>query len=142
MLTALPAVTHSEAYVSTESTDTRYQNVPVPLTPLIGREREREAVRELLLRPEVRVVTLTGIGGIGKTHLALSVGNEVQEAFAQGVCFVSLAKISDSERVIPAITHALGLCQSGKIATQLNTSKPSCATSTSYSYSIASSRFF
>ena len=76
-----------------ESTDTRYQNVPVPLTPLIGREREREAVRELLLRPEVRVVTLTGIGGIGKTHLALSVGNEVQEAFAQGVCFVSLAKI-------------------------------------------------
>ena len=109
LLTALPAVPHSEAYVSTESTDTRYQNVPVPLTPLIGREREREAVRELLLRPEVRVVTLTGIGGIGKTHLALSVGNEVQEAFAQGVCFVSLAKISDSERVIPAITHALAL---------------------------------
>ena len=109
LLTALPAVPHSEAYVSTESTDTRYQNVPVPLTPLIGREREREAVRELLLRPEVRVVTLTGIGGIGKTHLALSLGNEVQEAFAQGVCFVSLAKISDPERVIPAITHALAL---------------------------------
>ena len=82
---------------------------PVPLTPLIGREREREALRELAVRPEVRVVTLTGIGGIGKTHLALSVGNEVQEAFAQGVCFVSLAKISDPERVIPAITHALAL---------------------------------
>ncbi len=109
VLAALPAVPHAEAYVSTESTDTRYQNVPVSLTPLIGREREREAVRELLLRPEVRVVTLTGIGGIGKTHLALSVGNEVQEAFAQEVCFVSLAKISDSERVIPAITHALAL---------------------------------
>ena len=109
LLTALPALTHSEAYVSTESTDTRYQNVPVPLTPLIGREREREAVRELLLRPEVRVVTLTGIGGIGKTHLALSVGNEVQEAFAHGVCFVSLSTISDSELVIPAITQALGL---------------------------------
>jgi predicted ATPase/DNA-binding CsgD family transcriptional regulator len=95
--------------VSTESTDARYHNVPVPLTPLIGREREREAVSELLLRPEVRVVTLTGIGGIGKTHLALSLSNEVQEAFAQGVCFVSLAKISDSERFIPAITHALAL---------------------------------
>ena len=109
VLTALPAVPHSEAYVSTESTDTRYQNVPVPLTPLIGREREREAVRELLLRPEVRVVTLTGIGGIGKTHLALSLSNEVHEAFAQGVCFVSLAKISDPERFIPAIAHALTL---------------------------------
>ena len=109
VLTALPAVPHSEAYVSTESPDTRYQNVPVPLTPLIGREREREAVRELLLRPEVRVVTLTGTGGIGKTHLALSLGNEMQEAFAQGVCFVSLAKISDPERVIPAIMQALAL---------------------------------
>ena len=105
----LPAVLHSEADVFTESTDTRYQNVPVPLTPLIGREREREALRELLLHPEVRVVTLTGIGGIGKTHLALSVGNEVQEAFAQEVCFVSLAKITDPEGVIPAITHALVL---------------------------------
>ena len=109
LLTALPAGTHSEAYSSTESTDTRYQNVPVPLTPLIGREQEREAVRELLLRPEVRVVTLTGIGGIGKTHLALSVGNEVQEAIAHGVCFVSLTTISDSELVISAIIQAIGL---------------------------------
>jgi predicted ATPase/DNA-binding CsgD family transcriptional regulator len=111
LLTALPAVNHAEAYVSAESTDTCYQNVPVPLTPLIGREREREAVRELLLRPEVRVVTLTGSGGIGKTHLALSVGNEVQEAFAQGVCFVSLATVYDSELAIPAITQALALSE-------------------------------
>ena len=109
LLAALPAPTHSEVHSSTKSPDTHYQIVPVPLTPLIGREREREAVRELILRSEVRVATLMGIGGIGKTHLALSVAHEVQEEFAQGVCFVSLAKTSDSERIISAITHALGL---------------------------------
>src|SRR6266568_1287046 len=87
LLSALPARTHSETHSSIDSPDKRYQNVPVPLTPLIGRERELEAVRELLLRPEVRMVTLTGIGGIGKTHLALSVGNELLETFAGGGCF-------------------------------------------------------
>ena len=108
-LAALPAIHYAAARSSPDSLDTRYQSVPVPLTALIGRERELQAARELLLRPQVRLVTLTGTGGIGKTHLAISLGNEVLEAFAQGVCFVSLATIYDSELVIPAITHALGL---------------------------------
>src|SRR6266516_2062285 len=108
-LAALPAIHYAAARSSPDSLDTRYQSVPVPLTALIGRERELQAARELRLRPQVRLVTLTGTGGIGKTHLAISLGNEVMEAFAQGVCFVSLATIYDSELVIPAITHALGL---------------------------------
>src|SRR6266581_1086419 len=108
-LAALPALHYASARSSPSSLDTRYQSVPVPLTPLIGRERELQAARELLLRPQVRLVTLTGTENIGKTHLAISLGNEVLEAFAQGVCFVSLATIYDSELVIPAITHALGL---------------------------------
>ncbi len=91
----------------------RFRNVPVPLTPLIGRERELQAVRDLLMRPGVRLVTLTGTGGIGKTHLALILGSEVLEAFAEGVCFVSLSTIYDSELVIPAIAQALGLLNMG-----------------------------
>jgi tRNA A-37 threonylcarbamoyl transferase component Bud32 len=109
LLPSPPASTRIEAPVSIERLDTRSDRVPLPITPLIGREREREAVHNLLKHPEVRLVTLTGPGGIGKTHLALSLGNEVQAAFAQGVCFVPLSAIYDSELVTPAITQALGL---------------------------------
>ena len=58
-------------------------------------------------------MTLTGAGGVGKTHLALALGNELRETFAEGVSFVSLATIYDSELVIPAIVHALGLKEMG-----------------------------
>ncbi len=59
-------------------------NLPTPLTPLIGREREVAAVCTLLQRPEVRLVTLTGPGGIGKTRLGLQAAVELVEAFADG----------------------------------------------------------
>ena len=111
-LAALPAFSPPRARSSLHNLDKRYQNVPVPLTPLIGRERELQTLRELILRPEVRLLTLTGIGGIGKTPLALTLGNELQETFAQRVCFVSLATIYDSELVIAAIAHAFGLQES------------------------------
>jgi len=91
----------------------QFPRIPLPLTSLIGRETELEVVRDLLLRPEVRLVTLSGAGGIGKTHLALTLGNELQDAFADGVSFISLASIYDSELVIPTIVHALGLAEMG-----------------------------
>jgi predicted ATPase len=67
------------------------------------------AVQKLLLQQEVRLVTLTGPGGVGKTRLALQGAAELAEHFADGTWFVSLAPISDPELVIPTIIQALGL---------------------------------
>jgi predicted ATPase/DNA-binding CsgD family transcriptional regulator/tetratricopeptide (TPR) repeat protein len=86
--------------------------LPVPLTSLLGREREVEAVVELLGQPSVRLVTLTGTGGVGKTRLALHLAAALGDTFADGVWFVPLASISDPEQVMPAIAKALGLWES------------------------------
>ena len=87
----------------------RYQNLPSPLTPLIGREQQEREISALLLRPEVRLLTLTGAGGIGKTRLALKVAADLAEAFTHGVCLVQLAPISDAGLVVPIIAQTLGL---------------------------------
>ena len=83
--------------------------LPTYLTPLLGREQDVQVASALLLRPEVRLVTLTGPGGIGKTRLAIQVAAHLTEQFADGASFVSLASISDPDLVLPAITQALGL---------------------------------
>ena len=89
-------------------------NLPVPATPLIGRAGERRSVRGALLDPRVRLVTLTGAPGIGKTRLALAVAASLVRAFPDGVWFVSLAEVEDPGRVAPAIARALKVRLTGR----------------------------
>jgi predicted ribonuclease YlaK len=70
-------------------------NVPAQLTPLIGREQELQAVITLLRQPGVRLVTLTGTGGVGKTRIGLQVATDMLDDFVEGVYFVPLASISN-----------------------------------------------
>src|SRR3989440_6483361 len=87
--------------------------LPAPLTPLVDREREIAAVCTLLCHPEVRLVTLTGTGGIGKTRLALHVATELLADFPDGVFFVSLAPLSDPTLVLSIIAQELDIKESG-----------------------------
>ena len=87
--------------------------LPVPPTLLVGRTREAAQVAALLQRPEVRLLTLTGPGGVGKTRLGLEVATRLSGAFADGVWFVELAPIRSPDLVLPTIALALGLRESG-----------------------------
>ena len=87
----------------------RFQNLLPPLAPLIGRDQQEQAIRALLLRPAVRLLTLTGTGGIGKTRLAQKVATDLIGVFTHGVCLVQLAPLSDADLVVPTISQTLGL---------------------------------
>jgi predicted ATPase/DNA-binding SARP family transcriptional activator/DNA-binding CsgD family transcriptional regulator len=91
----------------------RFDNLPAPPTPLVGRESEVEAALDLLWQPDVRLMTLTGPGGVGKTRLALEVAAGLAGDLADGVAFVGLAPIQSPELVLAAIARALGIRQAG-----------------------------
>ena len=82
---------------------------PATRTSFVGRESERAAIRALLQAPDVRLVTLTGPGGTGKTRLAIRAAEELRADFPGGVCFVSLAGIADAAKVVPEIAGGFGL---------------------------------
>jgi non-specific serine/threonine protein kinase len=130
---------HRQAWaVSTELPANFFPAAPVPLVPrsdrdsaarlptalnsLIGREQEVATVSALLCDPFVRLVTLTGPGGVGKTRLALQVATELADspaldpgqAFTDGIVFIDLAAIRDAALVVPAIAQTLGLRADGR----------------------------
>jgi predicted ATPase/class 3 adenylate cyclase len=95
------------AFPPLRTLDASHHNLPVQPTPFIGREQEVKTVQHLLQRDGVRLLTLTGPGGTGKTRMALQVAAELNEVFSDGVFFVNLAPISDPALVVPTIAQTL-----------------------------------
>jgi predicted ATPase/class 3 adenylate cyclase len=93
--------------------DTHPNNLPVQLTSLIGRGLELATVQRLLSREDVRLLTLIGPGGTGKTRLGLQVAAELSDRFVDGVFFVNLAPLSDPALVVPTIAHTLDVKETG-----------------------------
>jgi predicted ATPase/predicted Ser/Thr protein kinase len=103
---------HPDSWIG--SVDPRPDNLPPQRTPLIGRTTELETVKGLLLDPGVRLLTLTGPGGTGKTRLAVQVATDLSANFEGGVSFVNLAPIADPRLVASAVALALGVRESGE----------------------------
>jgi predicted ATPase/class 3 adenylate cyclase len=91
------------------SLDRRPNNLPTQPTPLIGRQTELAEILNLLGSDQVRMLTLTGPGGTGKTRLGLQAAAELVDCFKNGVYFVDLASIRDPEAVLPAIGRTIGV---------------------------------
>jgi predicted ATPase/DNA-binding SARP family transcriptional activator len=86
--------------------------LPTELTTFVGRERELDELRTTLTRSDVRLLTLTGAGGSGKTRLAVRAAREVTEDFADGVVFVGLTALADGSLVVRAVAQTLGVPES------------------------------
>ena len=98
-------------------------NLPAPLTPLLGREEAVAAASDYLLREDIRLLTLTGAPGIGKTRLSMQVGKDLLPHFRDGVCFVELAPVTDPSLVATTIAATLGLSESGMQSIQSDLSR-------------------
>lgn len=88
---------------------TRTNNLPIPGSAFVGRDKELTAAKELLLRREVRLVTVTGPGGIGKSRLAMEVARDMVDHFPSGVYFVPLAGFSEPSSIASVIAQTLGI---------------------------------
>jgi predicted ATPase/transcriptional regulator with XRE-family HTH domain len=90
------------------------ERLPIPPTPMVGREPELAALANLLCDPECRLLTLVGAGGIGKTRLAIELAGRHRGLFADAACFVSLASLNSPAFLVSAIADALGFAFQGQ----------------------------
>ncbi len=114
----LAAVRERLADVPARHSEPRPNQLPVQRTAFIGREREAAALGQLLSREDVRLVTLTGPGGIGKTRLGLQVAGEIAGQFPGGVCFVALSAVGEPGLIPSAIAQAAGVSETGNQSPQ------------------------
>jgi predicted ATPase/DNA-binding SARP family transcriptional activator len=103
------AILNRDASLDAPSIATPPARTSIPATPFVGREHELEALSALLADPAVRLVTLTGIGGTGKTRLAHELATRIQGHYRGGFVFVPLAGVADPTLLLPAIAQGLGL---------------------------------
>ncbi|HEU5228627.1 MAG TPA: NB-ARC domain-containing protein, partial [Ktedonobacteraceae bacterium] len=104
-----------DALPFSEELNLRLHNFPVSLTTLLGREQACETANAMLQRPEVRLLTLTGTCGVGKTRLALAIASNFAAGFPDGVYFVPLSAIRNPDLVVPTIAQVLGLKEPGNV---------------------------
>lgn len=112
---ASPSSDRREAAASGYQRPVSPGNIPVQPTPLVGRESELALMQKIFLDPQCRLMTLTGVGGIGKTRLAIEFSSRQMSAFPAGVFYVPLAPIHAAESMIPAIADAFGIGFAGPI---------------------------
>jgi predicted ATPase len=110
------AVRRPTAVTVRSRTQHRLHQLPAPTTPLVGREHAIDEVAGLVLRRGVRLITLTGPSGIGKTRLAIAVGERLREHFSSGTVFVPLAMVTRPELVVGGIGLAAGAELAGRNA--------------------------
>ena len=110
-LKRLEPAPHNNPAATSFAAHSAYAPLPVPSTSLIGREALAQTLLDRIRQPEVRLLTLFGTGGVGKTRLALKAAHALRHDFADGMYFVSLATIHDAVLVPSTIVQALGLSE-------------------------------